>query len=148
QQHQVIIPLNVTLDKSILRNKQLIPTTGIENIFLNYQLVKQTKDGNENVYIKLIVVNRNEIKLKENEPPQLNKKNKANDISLFGIELICRENKSSSMVPYNPPNLIDFDEEDNFNKVLYRQYKDFVEGHNTSVDWGKSNDFQFITTEF
>lgn len=148
QQHQVIIPLNVTLDKNILRNKQLIPTTGIGSIFLNYQLVKQTKDGNENVYIKLIVVNGNTIKLKENEPPQLNKKNKANEISLFGIELIVRETKSSSMVPYNPPNLLDFDEEDNFNKVLYRQYKDFGEGHNTSVDWGKSNDFQYITTEF
>jgi len=148
QLHQVIIPLNITLDKNTLRNKQLIPTTGIENIFLNYQLVKQTKDGNENVYIKLIVVNGNKIVLKENEPPQLNKKNKANNISLFGIELIVRENKSSSMVPYNPPNLLDFDEEDNFNKVLYRQYKDYGEGHNTSVNWGKSDDFQFITTEF
>lgn len=148
EQHHIKIPLDVTLDNKILRNKQVIQTTGIEKISLSYQLIKQTKDEDDTIYIKLIVVNSNKIELKETEPPQLNKKNDANNISLFGIELIVRENKPNTLIPYNPPNLLDFDEEDSFNKVLYRQYKDYGEGHNTSVNWGTSNNLKFVTTEF
>jgi hypothetical protein len=51
---------------------------------------------------------------------------------------LVEEKKENQLKQYNPPQLLDFDEEDNFNKLLYRNYHDFGEGYNTSVDWGKN----------
>lgn len=107
------------------------------------------KADDKKVYVKLLIVNVNEYKLKLNEPPQLNKKDKANQLSFFGVELKISENTKNSLLQYNPPQLLDFDEEDNFNKLIYREYIDFGEGYNTSVNWGKNeNNLNFISSDF
>ena len=101
------------------------------------------------VYVKLLIENVNEYNLKLNEPPQLNKKDKANKLSFFGVELKIDENTENSLLQYNPPQLLDFDEEDSFNKLIYREYIDFGEGYNTSVNWGKTKDnLNFISSDF
>lgn len=101
------------------------------------------------VYVKLLIENINEYKLDINEPPQLNKKDKANELSFFGVELIINETIKNSLLQYNPPQLLDFDEEDSFNKLIYREYIDLGEGYNTSVNWGKNEDnLNFISSEF
>ncbi|MDC0178031.1 helicase C-terminal domain-containing protein [Polaribacter sp.] len=106
-------------------------------------------NDDDKVYVKLIIENVNEYKLKVNEPPQLNKKDQANKLSFFGIELKIQEKKQSCLLQYNPPQLLDFDEEDSFNKLIYRGYIDYGEGYNTSVNWGTSNDgLKFISSDF
>lgn len=109
-------------------------------------------EDQDKLYIKLVIKNVTQpYKLKLNEPPQLNKKNKANIKSFFGIRLTVTESEAGSNIlkAYNPPNLSKIDQEDNFNKLLYRQYEDLGEGYNTSVEWGISEDGRkFICTEF
>ncbi|MBJ6119001.1 hypothetical protein JAO76_12410 [Pontibacter sp. BT310] len=112
----------------------------------------RNSEDKDKIYIKLVIKNVSQpYKLKLNEPPQLNKKNKANIKSFFGIRLTVAESEAGSNVlrAYNPPNLSKIDQEDNFNKLLYRQYEDLGEGYNTSVAWGTSEDGRrFICTEF
>jgi len=104
---------------------------------------------NDELFIKIILQNKASILLKDNEPPQLNKKDEANKKAYFGVKISVEEKKENQLKQYNPPQLLDFDEEDNFNKLLYRNYHDFGEGYNTSVDWGKNNDgLNYISTEF
>ncbi len=100
------------------------------------------------IYIKLLLINRNSISLDPAKPTQLNKKDEANNLSFFGVELKITEEKANVMKPYNPPQLLDIDEEDNFNKLLYRKFLDYGEGYNTSVTWGKDEKFNFISTDF
>ena len=103
----------------------------------------------DKVFVKLIIENVNEYELKENESTQLNKKNEANKLSFFGIELKIQEKEQSSLLQYNPPQLLDFDEEDSFNKLIYREYVDYGEGYNTSVNWGSTNNgLKFISSDF
>ena len=76
-------------------------------------------------------------------------KDKANKKSFFGVELRINEKTKNSLLQYNPPQLLDFDEEDSFNKLIYREYIDYGEGYNTSIDWGKSKDnLTFISSHF
>lgn len=104
---------------------------------------------NDEIFIKIILLNKGSILLKENEPPQLNKKDEANEKSFFGVKILVEEKKENQLKQYNPPQLLDFDEEDNFNKLLYRNYHDFGEGYNTSVNWGKNIlGLNYISTEF
>jgi hypothetical protein len=104
---------------------------------------------NDEIFVKIILLNKGSILLKENEPPQLNKKDEANKKAFFGVKILVEEKKEKQLKQYNPPQLLDFDEEDNFNKLLYRNYHDFGEGYNTSVDWGKNNaNLNYISTEF
>lgn len=103
----------------------------------------------DKVYVKLIVKNVSTPILCE--PNHLNKKDEANIVSCFGIQLSVTENEAGrgSIVGYNPPNLSRIDKEDNFNKLLYRQYVDLGEGYNTSVRWGKHEDGRsYVCTEF
>jgi len=103
---------------------------------------------NGRIYIKLILVNENELKLKEDDY-WLNKKNSVNIYSFFGVTMTISETVPNSLVPYNPPNLLDIDEEENLNKILYRQFEDFGEGYNTSICWGnKDVKLKFISTEY
>ncbi|RMA75095.1 helicase-related protein [Flavobacterium weaverense] len=102
----------------------------------------------EEIFVKILLINKANIILKENEPPQLNKKDEANLKAYFGIQLKVDEIKENTLKQYNPPQLLDFDEEDNFNKLLYRNFHDFGEGYNTSVNWGNVNKCKFIITEF
>jgi hypothetical protein len=114
---------------------------------LNFSVQYITKENK--VYVKLLIANNNQYKLKLNEPPQLNKKDKANKLSFFGVELKITEKSKECLLQYNPPQLIDFDEEDNFNKLFYREYIDYGEGYNTSVNWGKTVDnLTFISSDF
>ena len=106
------------------------------------------KENQNKVYVKLLIENTNEFKLKINEPPQLNKKDKANKLSFFGVKLKISENTKNSLLQYNPPQLLDFDEEDSFNKLIYREYIDFGEGYNTSVNWGTEDNLNFISSDF
>jgi hypothetical protein len=101
------------------------------------------------IYIKIILLNKASIILKENEPPQLNKKDESNEKAFFGVKLLVEEKILNQLKQYNPPQLLAFDEEDNFNKLLYRNYHDYGEGYNTSVTWGKNKSgFNIISTEF
>lgn len=108
--------------------------------------------NNDKLYVKLVIKNVTQpLKLKANEPPQLNKKNAANNKSFFGIKLTVTETKvgNRALAGYNPPNLSRIDDEDNFNKLLYRQYVDLGEGYNTSVEWGRLQDSRnYVCTEF
>jgi hypothetical protein len=117
----------------------------IPDLWIYYQLMKTDAA----IFVKLIAVNKNSIKLKRTDPPQLNKKHEANTKSFFGVELRVDERVQGTLVPYNPPNLLAFDEEQNFAKLVYRRYEDFGEGHNTSVHWAKNdNQLRYIRTEF
>lgn len=99
-------------------------------------------------YVKLIIINKNYIELKANEPPQLNKKDKANELSYFGVVLKIVEKKPDCLQQYNPPQLLKIDQEDSFNKLIYRNYINYGEGYNTSVTWGKENGLNYIATDF
>ena len=114
---------------------------------LEYSVQYITKQ--DKVYVKLLIVNNNEYELKVNEPPQLNKKDKANKKSFFGVELIITEKVEKCLLQYNPPQLLDFDEEDSFNKLIYREFIDYGEGYNTSINWGKTEgNLTFVSTDF
>lgn len=113
---------------------------------LHYSIQYITKE--DKVYVKLLIVNTNQYELKIDEPPQLNKKDKANKLSFFGIELKIIESNKGCLLQYNPPQLLDFDEEDSFNKLIYRKYIDYGEGYNTSVNWGKEDGLTFISSDF
>ena len=114
---------------------------------LEYSVQYITKQ--DKVYVKLLIVNNNKYELKVNEPPQLNKKDKANKKSFFGVELIITEKVENCLLQYNPPQLLDFDEEDSFNKLIYRKYIDYGEGYNTSINWGKTEgNLTFVSTDF
>lgn len=131
----------------ILRlNNQVIDNNIKEISDLKYSL--QYIHKNEEIFVKILLINKAHVILKENEPPQLNKKDEANLKAYFGIQLKVDEIKENTLKQYNPPQLLDFDEEDNFNKLLYRNFHDFGEGYNTSVNWGNVNKYKFITTEF
>ena len=129
------------------RSKELTISTEIKEI-VDLKYLVQYYHKNEEVFVKIILINKASIILKENEPPQLNKKDEANLKAFFGVELKINETKEKTLKQYNPPQLLDFDEEDNFNKLLYRNYHDFGEGYNTSVNWGEQNKLKFIATEF
>jgi hypothetical protein len=122
----------------------------VEKLVVKYQYLRYINSFSkkECIYIKLILVNKNTIELKEDEPPQLNKKDEANKKAFFGVEINVEELNSSLIQPYNPPNLLEIDQEDNFNKLVYRQYKDYAEGYNTSVNWNRKNDRLVLSTEF
>lgn len=116
---------------------------------LNYYVQYFIPDSSQNkVYVKLIVENINRYILGENEIPQLNKKNEANEKSFFGVELRITENSNDSLLQYNPPQLLSFDEEESFNKLIYRDYIDLGEGYNTSVNWGSKEGLKFICSDF
>ena len=101
------------------------------------------------VCVKLIVSNDNELKLTFSEAGRLNKKDAVNKISLFGVTILVEEKKNNTLINYNPPQMLQGDEEDNFNKLLYRNFKDLGEGYNTSVNWGTNkNGYSFIATDF
>lgn len=119
-------------------------------MFLNYQYIRyRAGEHDEKIYVKLILVNRNEVKLKKNDPPQLNKKDKANQLAFFGVKIKVTETNLGALTPYNPPHLLDIDQEQNFTKLLYRRFEDYGEGYNTSVDWGAIDaGYKWVSTEF
>lgn len=145
--HSKVIKLkDYNLNTKTVRDKFSLEIDGVEDLFINYQYINY---GDNGTYIKLILTNEKEIKISSTEPPQLNKKDEANEKSFFGVELKIIELKNGILKPYNPPNLIEIDEEDSFNKIIYRQYKDYGEGYNTSVDWGQTKDgLRFLSSEF
>jgi hypothetical protein len=113
---------------------------------LHYQYI--TKGGK--IYVKLIMENASvPIEMQEDVPFQLNKKNEANQKSLFNPTLSVTEKTKGVICRYNPPNIREFDSDEDLNKILYRQYEDLGEGYNTSVVWGKNNmNLKFIKTEY
>jgi len=130
-----------------IQRKKLTAIDDSDKEGLEYSVQYITKQ--DKVYVKLLIVNNNKYELKVNEQPQLNKKDKANKMSFFGVELIITEKVQNCLLQYNPPQLLDFDEEDNFNKLIYREYIDYGEGYNTSINWGETEDnLTFISTEF
>jgi hypothetical protein len=150
--HKIPIVL-VDRDKQKRIQRGVIAVPESDNLDLNYQYLSKIDrvTGIENLYVKLVIVNKHVVEIEEDEPPQLNKKDEANKKSLFGIRLSVQETRKNILVSYNPPNLLNFDEEDSLNKVLYRKYQDFGEGYNASVAWGvqsNKSDLHFISTEF
>lgn len=154
-------PIPLWSSKKFIREISLPPITDGETIQresltaidvkdkegLEYSVQYITKE--DKVYVKLLIVNNNKYELKVNEPPQLNKKDKANKKSFFGVELIITEKFEKCLLQYNPPQLLDFDEEDSFNKLIYREYIDYGEGYNTSINWGKTEgNLTFVSTDF
>tara|TARA_R110001592_G_scaffold90485_2_gene266010 strand:- start:15032 stop:19360 length:4329 start_codon:yes stop_codon:yes gene_type:complete len=119
-------------------------STDLEGLKYLVQYFKKEKQ----LFVKIIIINKNEIILKEGEPKQLNKKDEANKKAVFGVKLKICENKKNCLEQYNPPQLLDFDEEDSFNKLQYRKYLDYGEGFNTSVTWGELNNLNYVATEF
>ncbi|HTI58982.1 helicase-related protein [Mucilaginibacter sp.] len=143
--HDISLILPAFNDGAIQRGE--IPVEGFPDLWVSYQYLKET----DAVYVKLILVNKAIVELRPDEPEQLNKKDRANELAYFGVKMIVSENAERIFVPYNPPNLLVIDEEDNFNKLLYRRFKDYAEGYNTSVSWGNSaigNDLRYVCTEF
>ncbi len=140
------LPKHDGTSKILRLNNQVIDNNIKEVSDLKYSV--QYIHKNEEIFVKILLINKAHILLKENEPPQLNKKDEANLKAFFGIQLNVNEIKENTLKQYNPPQLLDFDEEDNFNKLLYRNFHDFGEGYNTSVNWGNINKYKFIKTEF
>jgi hypothetical protein len=132
-------------DLLVLRGEE--PVKGIDELWLSFQYLRHVKG----IFVKLILVNRSRIELGEDEPYQLNKKDQANELASFGVQIRVNELSPDTFLPYNPPNLLIIDEEDSFNKLLYRQFKDYAEGYNTSVSWGDQNNnsaLRYVCTEF
>lgn len=140
----IVLP-EFELGKRIQRG--MLPIDGFNDLVLNYQFLRNSAA----IYVKLILVNKGIINLKADEPPQLNKKDGANEKSFFGVRLKVNEVIQGTFLPYNPPNLLEIDEEESFSKLIYRSYKDYSEGYNTSVNWGNCSDnieLKYVTTEF
>lgn len=132
----------------VFRSKELLVDAENKEISDLKYYVQYIRKHDE-IFVKIILLNKGSILLKENEPPQLNKKDEANEKAFFGVKILVEEKSQHQLKQYNPPQLLDFDEEDNFNKLLYRNYHDFGEGYNTSVDWGKNDaNLNYISTEF
>lgn len=143
--HDISLVLPRFNDTLVQRGEQ--PVEGFPDLGVSYQYLRET----DATYVKLILVNKAIVELKPDEPEQLNKKDRANELAYFGVKLTVTETTKGCFVPYNPPNLLIIDEEDNFNKLLYRKFKDFAEGYNTSVTWGITavgGDFRHLSTEF
>lgn len=136
------------LNKRIFRESNLQINKGIKEIAdLKYSVQYILKDNE--IFVKIVLLNKASITLEKDEPPQLNKKDEANSKSLFGVKVLVEENSPNILRQYNPLQLLEFDEEDNFNKLLYRNYHDYGEGYNTSVDWGVGpNELKYISTEY
>ena len=135
------------IDDQTIQREPLMAIDETDKEGLHYFVQYITEE--DKVYVKLLIVNTNQYELEINEPPQLNKKDKANKISFFGIELKITENSAECLLQYNPPQLLDFDEEDSFNKLIYRDYIDYGEGYNTSVNWGETDvGLTFISSDF
>lgn len=116
-----------------------------EETHLKYSI--QYLVDNSKLYVKVIVNNTNSVEIPSNKP-WLNKKDSANIHSYFGVKLKVLESQTNTLVEYNPPQLLDIDEEDNLNKLLYRDFKDYGEGYNTSVNWGEENKLRYVETDF
>lgn len=142
--YEVQLELPAFDDSAIQRGE--IEVTGFPLLALNYQYIHE-RDA---VYVKLVLVNKGSIQLRPDEPEQLNKKDRANELAFFGVKITVSEVDVAVLTAYNPPNLPTIDEEDSFNKLLYREYKDYAEGYNTSVTWGKTkgSDKRYVATEF
>ena len=144
--HAKEINLPKIIEDQTIQREPLTAIDEADKEGLHYSVQYITKE--DKVYVKLLIVNTNQYELKIDEPPQLNKKDKANKLSFFGIELKITENSAGCLLQYNPPQLLDFDEEDSFNKLIYREYIDYGEGYNTSVNWGKEYELTFISSDF
>lgn len=144
QAHEVELALPAFNGSTVQRGE--IEVTGFPLLALSYQYIHE-RDA---VYAKLILVNKGVIELRPDEPEQLNKKDRANELAFFGVKVTVTEVSEQAFTAYNPPNLLVIDEEDSFNKLLYRNYKDYAEGYNTSVTWGRTiaSDMRFVATEF
>lgn len=143
--HEIELTFARFTDATIQRGE--LSVDGFPDISISYQYLKELG----NVYVKLILVNRATIELRPDEPEQLNKKNRANELAYFGVKLIVSENMEGTFTAYNPPNLLLIDEEDSFNKLLYRNFKDYAEGYNASVAWGRAfigSNLRYVATEF
>ncbi len=139
--------VDVDLKGGIFRS-ELKSIVGFDELKYSYQVIPSEKEDDV-AYVKILILNEAIVEIKANEPPQLNKKDKANEKSFFGVRLKVKEKKENTLKQYNPPNLLEIDEEDSFNKLLYRSYKDFGEGYNTSVEWGHWNgSLRYVSTEF
>ena len=137
---------NYDNSKTIIRFKELNFDES-ELVDLKYSIQYLKKEGL--IYCKILVQNKAYVELKENEPPMLNKKDVANIKAFFGVKLEVSEKNIETLQSYNPPQLLNIDEEDNFNKILYRNFLDYGEGYNTSVTWGKNViGMKYIATEF
>ncbi len=144
---QIELP-NFESNGNVYRSKEL-SINGENKDLADLKYFIQYIRKNDELFIKIILQNKSSILLKENEPPQLNKKDEANKKAYFGVRIMVSELVENRLQQYNPPQLLNFDEEDNFNKLLYRNYHDFGEGYNTSVDWGKTNsNLKYISTNF
>jgi len=145
--HYKDINLPKIIDDKTIQREPITAINEADKEGLHYSVQYITKENK--VYVKLIIVNTNRYELKKDEPPQLNKKDKANKLSFFGLELKITEKSTGCLLQYNPPQLLDFDEEDSFNKLIYRNYIDYGEGYNTSVNWGQTDDgLTFISSDF
>jgi hypothetical protein len=103
----------------------------------------------EKTYIKIIISNSAVLSLGPNESARLNMKDVANKKAYFGVKLVVKESKVGQLLQYNPPQLLQFDEEEGFNKLLYRNFIDYGEGYNTSVNWARDQDgLLLLSTEF
>lgn len=147
EQHIKEINLPKIIESETIQREPITAIDKTDKEGLHYYVQYFTEEGK--VYVKLLIENTNQYELKIDEPPQLNKKDKANKLSFFGVELKIIENTPGCLLEYNPPQLLDFDEEDSFNKLIYRKYIDYGEGYNTSVNWGETDDgLTFISSNF
>jgi hypothetical protein len=143
--NDILLEMPTFLGSKNVSIKSGIAVNGEDELKYSVQYIKRNKE----IFVKIAISNVGYIVLDRNEPMQLNKKDEANLKSFFGIKLHVKENKPETFRRYNPPQLLNFDEEDNFNKLLYRNFKDYGEGYNTSVDWGiHSDNLKYICTDF
>lgn len=146
-QKNLLLP-SFDLSKKIYRSEKQVSIDEDDVDLKDLKFSVQYIAKKDKVFVKILLINKNFIELKPDEPKQLNKKNEANKKSFFGVKLEITEKSENCLQQYNPPQLLDFDEEDSFNKLIYRNYVDYGEGYNTSVIWGKKKGLNYISTDF
>lgn len=115
----------------------------------NLQLSKDTRRKNENIFLKVQLVNTSTpFEKEENDSRYFSGFNEVvNQRSFFGVSLNLASNH---LVPYN------FNENQSYNdinedlttKFIYRQYKDYGIGHGCSVKWNFSDSTKTIGTTY
>ena len=149
--HSINESINITLPEYNGGRVQRVSSIPLSDTYpsLKFSVQYLKVERREGLYVKIIIENDNSVKRKEGESVMLNKNDEANEKSFFGIALKILETNNGVLLPYNSPQFIEFDEEDNFSKLLYRNFKDYGEGYNTSITWGlDESSLRFVSTEF
>jgi len=116
---------------------------------VNFQLSKDTRRSNENIYFKIQLLNTSTpFEQKENDSRYFSGFNEiVNQRTFFGVKVKI---KSAHLVPYNSQSINDFEDfnEDLATRFIYRQFEDYGVGHGCSVKWNISKKIKSVESTY